>query len=284
MDREVFAIDLPVHEASEADMRQWLEAHYGPVEHFNLLRKPGSGALNGRAYITFAQHQAAQSCVSGKQNPFTAQWSESERLLRCGKGVYNQNAMPLFEDLINTLSKAGASLCLAVGSENHPRGVIPGTSVLLPPWRQLHFSALCGEQKFGALQAALSDVLSSFHRKLMDPTGGQAGAPPQQAGGNLENAQAPAAEAKSPSNDLTPDILDQHVTQVRILCENCNAQNFVGFQPMYDQYSTLLAQFIDKVTQLGDGAPEAPTLQAKVNELWAQLGQLKEKLGAFSGR
>lgn len=92
-------------------------------------------------------------------------------------------------------------------------------------------------------------------------------------------AQGEASEAGLAAGQVAcdPASLDQHIHQVEALAADTNMTDPAVLEQLYQQYSGILEYWIEEVKKLEETHPLAATLQAKVNILWSQLGQLKER-------
>lgn len=133
-DREVFLTNLPVEHYSRDQIWEWFK-DFGAIEDLNLL------GASGNCYVRYAQHDAAAAWIGTQEAGVTANWSESERLLRGVNGAYGVEAASVFDQV--------RGFCQVVHGQ--------------PNEQQLHFIQDCTEAEFTSLRESLASTLSSFH-------------------------------------------------------------------------------------------------------------------------
>lgn len=133
-DREVFLTNLPVEHYSRDQIWTWFK-EFGAIDDLNLL------GASGNCYVRYREHDAAAAWIGTQEAGVTANWSESERLLRGLHGAYGVEAASVFDQV--------RPFCQVVHGQANGQ--------------QLHFVQDCTEAEFTSLRESLSSTLSSFH-------------------------------------------------------------------------------------------------------------------------
>jgi len=174
-DREIFLSSLPVKDCSEDQIQSWLEG-FGEVDDVCLFRDNRTGEMTGRGYVRFRTHEEANACVEAQatstgveDGDIMAAWSESERASRRANSVYGVDphiafAGPSGRVLASILVAAKMKAQdLWMFSDMHPPR---DRSSPKPEGKQLHFVAICDDERFEELRSVLAGALQTFHEKI----------------------------------------------------------------------------------------------------------------------
>lgn len=174
-EREVFLSSLPVEDTSESQIKDFLEG-FGQVEDMLLLQDPLTGTLSGKGYARFKTHEQAALCIeqttadAEDEGDVVAAWSESERAACREAGVYGVDVHSAFAGpsgrvlssiLASAKLKAADLWMFSELFSTRERGAPE------PAGNRLHFVAVCTDQQFDLLQAALAAALEAFHEKTV---------------------------------------------------------------------------------------------------------------------
>jgi len=268
-DCEIFAGNLPVTEYTPSQLRKWLE-HYGAIADICLLTENETGEHSGYAYIRFQHHADAAKFIEKHVESITANWSESERLLKGQDGVYRSDVDASFDQIVGTADAKDLWMLSEkrrAGDNWSPRS----------QFKQLHFSVMCSAEQFKSLRSLLVSALAAFHEEAaagLDT--------PDEKPGALDD-RLKASVAKVPQV-LSLEVIEDQMQKIRqvLACFAHGQPNLADFEELYEGFSNNLQFFYEALTRYGNAHQLAPALGTKINAFWEEVSSLREKIDSLT--
>jgi len=167
-DRELFMTGLPSTIDSEDELRDWLRDWLGTgeqrIQAAHFLRDRTWGSTNGKAYVTFGDHEMAAAFLE-QDGGATSSWSEAERANQRSKSAYGIDIHAAFTEQDGSIVQSIKTQCgvqdlwALSGTQRPPSG----PEVPVQTAQQLHFVAECTAEDFEDVQSALGFALERFH-------------------------------------------------------------------------------------------------------------------------